>query len=237
MSEIAIVRLQGLVEKLSAEQDAWRALSTDGSKKDEAAKALAALQKKLRDGLAEKFDSSGKTIVQAFEDGVRAVAGITDLYLAGQDVIPGLVKNSGKPDAMKHFTTARQRLLDFRILMRDGPDRYVPRVDLAALTAGEKHHLAQFHLTVLNFALLPELIDRVEAPAFVDPRLTTPKPWRDLHHYDADGKSSGWTRIMDGRAFEFDRDGNLLKQGPTGPATPVKYAKDEKTGTLTFTPR
>ena len=104
----------------------------------------------------------------------------------------------------------------------------------AALTAGEKHHLAQFHLTVLSLALLPELLDRVEGPAYVDPRLTTPKPWRDVHHYDGDGKHTGWTRVMDGRAFEFDTEGRLLTQGPTGPAAEVRYERDEKTRKLVF---
>ena len=58
-----------------------------------------------------------------------------DLYLAGQDVIPGLVKKSGKPDAVKDFTAARQRLLDFGILKQDAPDHFAPSVNLAALTA------------------------------------------------------------------------------------------------------
>jgi hypothetical protein len=235
MSEIAIVRLQGLTDKLAAEQDAWRSLSTDPAKKEQADKALAALHEKLRKGMQETFDSSGRTLAQAYEDGVRSVAAVPDLYLAGQDVIPRLVKNSGKPDAENAFAFARKRLVDFNLIMEDRPGHYVATVNMAALTAGEKHHFSQFHLTLLNLALIPELLDRVESPAYVDPRLTTPKYWRDVYEYADDGKPKGWTRVMRGKTFEFDTAGQLLPRGPGGPVTPMKYVLKDKT--LDFVPK
>jgi hypothetical protein len=235
MSEIAIVRLQGLTDKLAADQDAWRALSADPAKKEQADKALAALQEKLRKGMEETFDSSGRTLAQAYEEGVRSVAAVPDLYLAGQDVIPNLVKNSGKPDAQNAFAFARKRLVDFNLIMEDRPGHFVPTVNMAALTAGEKYHFSQFHLTVLSLALIPELLDRDESPAYVDPRLTTPKNWRDVYEYAKDGKPKGWTRIMGGKTYEFDTAGNLLPRGPGGPVTPVKYVIKEKN--LEFVPK
>jgi hypothetical protein len=138
---------------------------------------------------------------------------------------------------MKAFTAARQRLVDFRIFKQEDRDRYSPLVNLNALTAGEKQHLAQFHLTVLSLALLPELLDRVEAPAYVDPHLTKPKAWRDLHHRDADGKPAGWTRIMNGKTLEFDAEGRSLPEGRDGPAVPVKYVRDGKSGAVVFVPK
>jgi hypothetical protein len=236
MAKVAIAGLQALTEKLSSEHQAWRKLSSDAAKRKQADQALAALQSKLRAGLQATFDSRGKSLAQAFEDGVKTVAGTDDLYLAEQNVIHGLVKNSAKPDAMQSFTTARQRLADFRILKQDGPDRFSPLVNLAALTAGEKHHLTQFHLTLLSLALLPEFLDRVEASAYVDPHLTTPKAWRDLYHYGADGKPAGWSRIMDGRVYEFDAEGRLAATDQTQPAVRVKYVRDDKTGKLLFVP-
>jgi hypothetical protein len=192
------------------------------------------LQTKLRAGLQEIFDATGKSVGQAFEDGVKAIGETSELYLARQDVVHELVKSSGKPNAMNVLTAARQRLLDFRILKQDGPDRFSSHVNLAALTAGEKHHLAQFHLTVLNLALLPEFLDRVEAPAYVDTHLTTPKPWRDVYHHDQGDKVTGWTRIMDGRAYEFDAEGRVAAKDQTGAAAPVRYVRDDKTGKLQF---
>ncbi len=237
MPEVAIVRLQSLVDDLSDAQDAWRKLTVDPALKPQADKALSELQQKLREGLDSTFDNSGRTVAQAFEDGIRSVAEVSDLYLAGQDVIPGLVQSCGKPNAVNAFLAARQRLLDFRILTQDAPGHFAPLVNLSALTAGEKYHLTQFHLTVLNLALLPDFLDRVEATAYVDTRLTTPKAWRDLYRYTDDGKPNGWTRIMAGKSFEFDADGRLLPQGHGGPAVPVKYVRDEKTGRLLFVPQ
>ena len=78
---------------------------------------------------------------------------------------------------------------------------------------------------------------RDEAPAYVDRRLTTLKAWRDIHHYNSDGNPTGWTRHMNGRTFEFDPEGRLLTQVPGGPATPVHYVNDEKSGRLLFVPK
>jgi hypothetical protein len=57
---------------------------------------------------------------------------------------------------------------------------------------------------------------------FVDRRLTTNKPWRDVYRYEQ-GKPAGWTRhYTDGRQEEYADDGRLLRPNANGgPATPV----------------
>ena len=105
------------------------------------------------------------------------------------------------------------------------------------LDAGDIALLRDFHLTVLALALFPEFLERSNKPAFTDPRLTTPKAWRDLHHYDSEGRPGGWTRITDGREYEFDAAGRLLPEGRGGPAVELKFSRDDATGRLLFIPR
>ena len=77
----------------------------------------------------------------------------------------------------------------------------------------------------LNFGLV-----RAEFHAnFVDARLTTPKRWRDVYHYESD-KLVGWTRFsLDGKdaKTEFTAEGWLVvKRDDTGraiEARPVQY--------------
>ena len=85
----------------------------------------------------------------------------------------------------------------------------IPAIEQALLTA--------YHRTDGSFK-----IARVE----LDPRLTTPKPWRDVFRYDeATGRRIGWIRHQAGRTHWFDAEGRLLPDGPKHPekAVPVNY--------------
>ncbi|HEY2573421.1 MAG TPA: hypothetical protein VGH65_05100, partial [Verrucomicrobiaceae bacterium] len=102
---------------------------------------------------------------------------------------------------------------------------------------GDLATLRDFHLNVLSLVLFAEFLERSSKPAFVDARLTSPKPWRDLHHYDAQGKWTGWTRMANGKEYEFNAEGRLLPDGAGGRAVEVKFSRDEATGHLLFTPK
>jgi hypothetical protein len=61
---------------------------------------------------------------------------------------------------------------------------------------------------------------------FVDKRLTTPKPWRDVYRYES-GKCLGWTRhYSDGRTEQYTDEGRLQRpaaNGATADSVPVQY--------------
>lgn len=236
LSEIAAVRLQSLAAGLAPDQERWRQLSAEASQKKEADALRSQIQQKLREGLAQTFDDSGLTLAQAFESAILHTSRVVDVYLAGQDVVDGLVKASGKPENLSILTAARQRLVDYGIYRQQHGVYAFTRAP-EALTAGDRHHLALFHLTVLHLALLPEFLERVEAPAFVDTRLTVRKPWRDVYRYSVDGKPEGWVRYTtSGDTYEFDPTGALFTQGRGAPAVPVKYHRDSATSQLRFEP-
>jgi hypothetical protein len=88
---------------------------------------------------------------------------------------------------------------------------------------------------VMSQVLFPKALDRSTAPAYVDPRLSLPKSWRDVFRYDAKGNAAGWVRYFEGRTYVFDSAGRLLPDGTVAPdkAVAVTYVDDGK-GRLTF---
>ncbi len=64
----------------------------------------------------------------------------------------------------------------------------------------------------------------------VDFRLTAPRAWRDVYHYDSAGRRTGWTRYDTGGPFEFTADGALVEsrdaQSRPKTARLVDYTRD-----------
>ena len=64
----------------------------------------------------------------------------------------------------------------------------------------------------------------------VDFRLTAPRAWRDVYHYDSAGVRTGWMRHDTGGPFEFTADGALIEshdaQSRPATARPVRYTRD-----------
>ena len=94
--------------------------------------------------------------------------------------------------------------------------------------------LRGLNLTLLSQVLFPDALERSTAPAYVSPRLTTPKQWRDVYRYDPDsGELAGWIRYAKARIANFDAAGRYQPDGPGGKSVPVIYLKDDN-GTLTW---
>ena len=105
------------------------------------------------------------------------------------------------------------------------------------LSLGERYMLRGLNITLLSQVLFPDVLERSTAPAYVSPRLTTPKQWRDVYRYDSDsGALKGWIRYADSRIANFDAEGRLLPDGPKGKAVRVLYTLNEK-GLLTWRPQ
>jgi hypothetical protein len=105
------------------------------------------------------------------------------------------------------------------------------------LSLGERYMLRGLNITLLSQVLFPDVLERSTAPAYVSPRLTTPKQWRDVYRYDpTSGELQGWIRYADSRIANFDAEGRLLPDGPKGKAVPVIYIKNDK-DLLTWRPQ
>ena len=235
LPKLSIEQSRGIADELAPMQQAWRALSRDEKKKSEAEAAQNELEALIEQKLTHTFAGTAQPpLHEMVSAAISTIADAVDLYVALQEVVRADAKTSPKPNAADELETARQKVVDYLIYNEVTPTQVALRFNPDQLTAGERYQLRQFHLTVLNLALLPEFLDRVEKPAFVDPRLTTPKPWRDVHRYNKNGEWAGWTRITGGHEYEFDARGNLFPEGRNGRAVPVKYVKDASGTRLLF---
>lgn len=198
--------------------------------KERAATLKAELGKDVAKVLSATFPKAGdetvKTVlVQAFEK----LADFSDLYLSFTKEVRALAKASTKTSALADLDLEVRRLLDLGLLIElaDGALTTVTVPD--RLSEADRHYLRELNLTVLSQALFPQALERAVAPAWVDLRLTTPKPWRDVMRYEAKtGRHLGWVRHQAGRTHYFDVEGRHLPDGPDHPekATPVSYDRN-----------
>ena len=219
--------LKDLADELAKLQSQWRDLSADETTKKDADELHTLMLGRIRERLVRPITKDGQPLWRAVESVISKVANDPLLYPSLQDML----KLEGKA------ATARQGLLDFQILQAVTPGQFALSFKPSELTKGERYHLRQFNLTLLSETLLPEFLDRVSAALYVDPRLTTPKPWRDVYRYDKDGKYIGWTRMSRGHIDEFDTEGRVMPTGPNGKLLEVRYFKDTSGLKLDFAPQ
>jgi hypothetical protein len=111
-----------------------------------------------------------------------------------------------------------------RAIAKDSPQALADALGrLAALginasdlpSPNDRYHLEQLNAEILGGVLFADFLKPPPAPNYADPRLTVPKAWRDVYHYDPAGKPSGWTRYQDGEQSEFTADGEMVRSRHT----------------------
>ncbi len=160
---------------------------------------------------------------------LSALADQPDLFLGNQRNIIALAARSSRSTAPQDLNAECERLKGWGVLIENN-GRLATAHPAPQWTDADRYYLRQLHLTVLSQVLLPQALERSPAPLFVDSRLASRKPWRDLYHYDKDGKCTGWDRRWQGRAGHFSASG-LLVEGEKQ-AFPVIYR--ENAGNLGF---
>jgi hypothetical protein len=78
------------------------------------------------------------------------------------------------------------------------------------LTRFEKAQIQRFNGELIANLALKGIVTATWRENFVDPRLTAPKSWRDVYHYDDKGARTGWTRYEGQKTSEFTADGELI---------------------------
>lgn len=191
--------------------------------------------KRQRDILSRQAD--GHSLATALENALDRLASRDALHLDRQAEWLRLAAASPRPGAGAALMEAVDRLVDWGILIRQASGEVTTASARQHLSAAERDALRGLHLTLLSEVLLPRLLERSTSPAWVDPRLTTPKPWRDRHLYGADGRHLGWVRHQARQTARFDAEGRWLPDGPEHPdrARPVQYQKNAQ-GVLEWRP-
>lgn len=215
--------------------DALTAMEGDDKARDEIAKLRAQLDDAIRGALNAKVDEkTGLTARQTVEKVLQTIANSHTLYIGLQREFDALIAASAKPAARADVRAELHRLIMQGVLIEQASGQIDTMSPPAELTSGERHMLRGLNLTLLSQVLFPDALERSCAPAYVSPRLTTPKQWRDVYRYDPEsGKLAGWIRYAKARIANFDAEGRYQPDGPGGKAVPVIYLIDEN-GTLTW---
>jgi hypothetical protein len=214
---------------LKPQLDAFNAAERDDRRKDEVAGLRSKLGESIRGvlkaGVAEK---SELTVRLAVEKVLNAIAGFHSFYLGFQRELDPLAAASTKSSAVADVRAELHRLIMQGVLIETASGQVDTMSPPDRLSLGERYMLRGLNLTLLSQVLFPDVLDRSTAPAYVSPRLTTPKQWRDVYRYDPDsGALQGWIRYAGARVANFDAEGRLLPDGPKGQAVPVVYVKNE----------
>lgn len=232
--------LQDLWANLNPRWEQYQRLEQDPQSKDAAAKLRGELEKSVSAALGQVISSKDtRTVRTMLEKAFSAMADFSELYPSFQQELDQLASRSPKPSAAGDVHGDLQRLQDAGVILI-GPRGSVSLIQPPdQLNEAERYALRGLNLTLISQVLFPEALERSSAPAWVDPRLTTPKPWRDIYRYDeTTGALVGWIRRNQGRLSWFDPQGRLLPDGPKQPdkAKAVTYEKDAQ-GNLSFRPQ
>ena len=214
---------------------ALKAAEGDEKRKDEAAKLRGELGAAIRSALKARVDDkTGLTARHAVEKVLQTIANSHTLYLGLQREFDALITASPKNSALADVRAELHRLIMQGVLVEHASGRIETMSPPDQRTLGERHMLRGLNLTLMSQALFPDALERSTAPAYVSPRLTTPKQWRDVYRYDPEsGRLLGWIRYAKARIANFDAVGRYQPDGPGGKSVPVIYLKDDNE-TLTW---
>lgn len=220
--------LQKLYLELNPQATALAAIERDDKRKEEAAKLRAKLGNAVSAALTTRvIEKSPLTARGAVEKVLHAIANFYPFYLGSQRELDALAANSSKSTAVADVRAELHRLIMQGVLVEQASGQIDTMSPPDQLSLGERYMLSGLNLTLLSQVLFPDVLDRSAAPAYVSPRLTTPKPWRDVYRYDPDsGALAGWIRYADARIANFDAAGRYQPDGPKGGAIPVIYLKN-----------
>ncbi len=215
---------------LKPQLDALTAVERDDKRKDEAAKLRAKLGEAISAALkTSAVEKSDLTVRATIEKVLNAIANFHPFYLGSQRELSALAAASSKSSAVADIRAELHRLMMQGVLVEHASGQIDTMSPPDKLSLGERYMLRGLNVTLLSQVLFADVLERSTAPAYVSPRLTTPKQWRDVYRYDAtSGALEGWIRYADARIANFDAEGRLLPDGPKGKAVPVIYIKNDK---------
>ncbi len=206
---------------------AWLALRGPKAAADKLASApdsnkqKIARQKELRAATGKALSAS---LCASASAAIETIAERPNSFIANQADILALAAQPSRAAGFAAFRTELKRLTEWGVLVEQDGGVFSLARPAGSLTAADRDYLRELHLIVLGEVLLPGLMDRSPAPLFVDPRLSTPKSWRDVYRYNDKGERTGWIRHSGGHTYRFDAQGQMLNEADE--ARPVTYREE-----------
>ncbi len=182
-----------------------------------------------------------RSVYQVMQDAIERLVSAPDLYEENQLMLEIWLDKPENQASVPRFQSAKEHLTQVKFLSPDG-EVLPPNPHVASLPGITRHQFPARTLyrralqrLVVAEAVLPGLIEAPFSFDFVDPRMTVPKPWRDVFDYDQDsGELRGWSRYYQGGIQKYDALGRMFT--PTGLAE-VEYRIDPATRLLQPVPK
>jgi hypothetical protein len=173
--------------------------------------------RKAESKMLNKTRPALKSSVKTFIEGVfKSLAETPNLLVDNTGVILELY--DGANDAAKAaFTKEHKRLISFGVIA----NKKSPIVEIVPilkdnssipqkLSTYERKMLLGLNASGLENLVFPDVITNSTKRDYVDQRITAPKYWRDVYHYDVKGNRTGWTRYDGKNSVDFNSDGMLV---------------------------
>jgi len=117
----------------------------------------------------------------------------------------------------KRYLALRQPLIEIGILRRDEQGKFHRETALDPpgdfqldISKYEAKRLKRLNLHLMQHILYPDLVHPWFRRYYVDPLVVVPNYWRDVYHYDEQGRMLGWTRYQKTDREEFTRHGAVV---------------------------
>jgi hypothetical protein len=226
-------REHGKLAAALKEAEDRRKAAQDAKTKDNAAiqkaqKQVEAASRALTDFLNKKRPELGASLRERVEQSLRHAAANPSFTLDHAADLAALLKKA-KPGHRRSVAEVRKQLIAFGVAKEDGNTLKLTPLQPGQWTTYEKARLESYHASLMAFLVYPGMITVSYQPNYVDARLTTPKHWRDVYHYNAGGRLRGWTRYHSDRVEEFNADGLLVlekdRQGRCIKGRTVRYTQ------------
>lgn len=194
-----------------------KALQAEQQKAEDRARELRRKLEDARQGehkaLVAEPPALGAPVKLRLEAALNAVKDDVGLYPTHSKAINALADACQDAAAKRAFAAARDEVVKLGLLRPEG-DGFVlspaiagPKPPAERLTRFERSRLEWLNIAILQNLLYPGMLNRRPQRNFVCVFLATPKAWRDLYHYDNQGRLTGWTRTEGAEAREFTADG------------------------------
>ena len=159
----------------------------------------------------------GQSVREKVESALNSLMREPLLYTERQRQLQHIMRRQHGASLPPSFDEIRSQLVREGLLTPDASGRLQLTPRLAGetpaskrLTNYERKCLERLHRTILEVALFPGALSLGYEPLYVDPRLATPKTWRDIYHYEND-VLVGWTRLhSDGSEEEYAANGTRV---------------------------
>jgi len=180
--------------------------ASDKTEEGELRKSCKALASRYQDRMNKPIPNTQRALVDVLREALRETTLRPNFYLQHKATIDTFLSQA-KANYKNRFAnelkamTARGYYSQTTPLFADV--EYRLPIDFPHTPTFANSRYQDFHATVISTAFAPDFFPMPKRINCVDPRLTQPKPFRDVLHYDTRGALMGWTRYRDNGKEEF----------------------------------